>query len=104
MKEIENSEELEVGQYYHCFCKKYGDHEIHQVFKKHGEKCIGVNRIWAYEGNPQAFNSWMIMGPVDVPQLTTIYLCPKHHGNGFTSDCSVCKNRRAMKKELADAE
>ena len=103
MKEIKTAEELEVNRYYHCFDRRFGHHEIHQVVVRSETKCMGVNRIWASNDNPQAFERWLIMGPGEVPQLSTLYLCPKHHGTGFPSDCHVCQKRDAMKQELESA-
>lgn len=92
MDELKSNSELEMGEYYHCFDKNSGRHSIHQcMIDAYTPKYLGVNRIWADDDNNQALTRWRIFGPIVPPNLETIYLCAKHNGHGFQSDCAICK-------------
>lgn len=89
---IKNNSELVVGKYYHCFDKRSGNHSIHRCYGHPDDiKYIGSNSIWADDTNNQALERWVMM-EVKIPSLNTVHLCSKHHGSGFISDCSICKN------------
>ena len=95
--EILSNDDLIVGNYYHCFWKSDGRHSINQCRDSQGHKYINCHSstIWASDNNNQALERWRIL-PIEVPQLDTIYLCVKHHGIGFQSDCHLCKKESKL--------
>lgn len=90
MNEIYINNHLEVGEYYHCFGKRRGEHSIHKCKQEEGHKYL-AHRIWAEDDNNQALEKWRIIGPIELPKLGTIFLCNDHGGLGFVSDCTTCK-------------
>lgn len=99
MHEIKSNNELEVGKYYHCFDNLTGHHSIQKCYRDCDGcfKYIGRNTIWADDSNNQALNRWR-MFEVEIPRIFTIYLCNKHHGAGFQSDCAICKTNNNQKQ------
>ena len=100
--EIISNDDLVVGDYYHLFTQSHGDHSIGRCCADFNgqQKYIqsnGNSKIWAMDDNNQAMMNWKIF-PIEIPQLDTIYLCPKHHGIGFQSDCHLCKEERIMEQ------
>ena len=94
MDEITTNNELVVGKYYHCFNKRFGSHEIHKCgAESGGTKYLGNNHIWADDNNKQALEKWKIIGPIEIPKIKTIFLCKKHGGYGFISDCAACNHQ-----------
>lgn len=90
--EITTNADLEIGRHYHCFHRTTIEHSILTCKNDGGMdmKFFG-KRIWADANNNQALERWRIYGPIDPPNIGGIYLCNKHGGYGFQTDCQRCK-------------
>ncbi len=94
IKQITSNNDLEVGEYYHCFSiTGSNSHEILQCKASISPtitwKFLG-ERIWADDDNDQALKRWVIYGPIRIPPVKGPMYCNKHFGYGFTGDCLVC--------------
>jgi hypothetical protein len=68
MQKITSSEELIVGKYYFCKPTNGLDPIILNVGSFENKKFLG-NRIWCTEDNPQAFEKFTIVGPIEFPSF-----------------------------------
>ena len=87
-KQIKSNSELVVGNYYYCLNKKHGTYSIEKCDISSEVKQVG--NIWADDDNNQALDKWWLF-EVEALNTGSIYLCSKHFGNGFVSDCVRCK-------------
>lgn len=98
INEITSYKDLVVGEHYHLFNKDDGRHSIGRCCL-YGEgdddlkyiKLPNSNSMyWAADHSDEALDIWKIFS-IEIPVIDTIYLCPKHHGIGFKSDCKQCR-------------
>jgi len=95
MNKVFANDELKVGKYYHCYDKSNGVYDVIKCCEdSNGVKYMNYNcnRIYADDENNQALEKWMMV-PVEPPKSVSMYLCFRHGGYGFVSDCIVCKNK-----------
>lgn len=83
---IESYDKLVQGKTYWLRSKAFGS--FHTAECK--DKTINGHWITA-DNHTHTFEKYDFFGPIPTPVIETIYLCSKHGGIGFVSDCDVCQ-------------
>jgi hypothetical protein len=83
---VESYDKLETGKSYWLRSKAFGTFHVAEC----KEKTISGHWITA-DNNTHTFEKYDIFGPIPAPVIDTIYLCNRHGGYGFASDCDVCQ-------------
>jgi len=70
LKRITSPEEIEIGKHYFCNPKNGFEPIVLKAFGLSADstKYLG-DRIWATKDNPQAFEKYVIVGPIEMPNF-----------------------------------
>lgn len=92
-EKIESHDKIEVGKTYWLRSKQFGSFHAAECKKglAEGQENTILGHWVDHNNHAYAFAKYDIFGPIPTPTIETIYLCEKHGGYGFISDCAVCQ-------------